>query len=137
MKLALSLVAMALLSASGIAFAAETQIFTTSAGPVTITPVYHATAIIQAGSDRIYIDPAKPALLKGENKLVPGRVGNAIQFTGDDPVDLPVGNFERSQPFSVSLWLETPDLKDRAVVFHRSRAWTDARPAATAARRSA
>ena len=64
--------------------------------------------------------------MKGENKLVPGRVGNAIQFTGDDPVDLPVGNFSRHQPFSVSLWLNTPDAKQRAVVFHRSQAWTDA-----------
>ena len=73
-----------------------------------------------------WVDPAQPATLKGENKLVPGRVGNAVEFTGDDPVDLPLGNFPRHQPFSVSLWLKTPDAKDRAVVFHRSRAWTDA-----------
>ena len=66
------------------------------------------------------------AVIHGENKLVPGRFGQAVEFTGDDPVDLPLGNFERSQPFSVSLWLKTPDVKDRAVVFHRSRAWTDA-----------
>jgi len=69
-------------------------------------------------------DPA--AVLKGENKLVPGKIGNAIQFTGDDPVDTPLGNFQRHEPFSVSLWLKTPDVKERAVVFHRSRAWTDA-----------
>ncbi len=41
-------------------------------------------------------------------------------------MDLPLGNFARHEPFSVSLWLKTPDEKDRAVVFHRSRAWTDA-----------
>lgn len=69
-------------------------------------------------------DPA--ALLKGENKVVAGKVGNAIAFTGDDSVDTPVGNFARQQPFSISLWLKTPDVKDRAVVLHRSRAWTDA-----------
>ena len=68
----------------------------------------------------------KPAVLKGENKLVPGRDGNAVEFTGDDSIDLPFGNFKREEPFSVSLWLKTPDVKDRAVVFHRSRAWTDA-----------
>ncbi|MEJ7591093.1 MAG: DUF1553 domain-containing protein [Planctomycetaceae bacterium] len=68
----------------------------------------------------------KPALLKGENKLAPGRDGNAVEFTGDDAVDLPFGNFKREEPFTVSLWLKTPDGKDRAVVFHRSRAWTDA-----------
>jgi hypothetical protein len=42
-------------------------------------------------------DPA--AVLKGENKLVPGKLGNAIQFTGDDAVDTPLGNFQRHEPF--------------------------------------
>ncbi len=70
--------------------------------------------------------PETAAVLRGENKLVPGRLGQAIQFTGDDPVDLPLGNFQRHEPFSVSLWVQTPDVKDRAVVFHRSQAWTDA-----------
>ena len=68
----------------------------------------------------------KPALLRGENKIVPGKFNNAIEFTGDDPVDLSIGNFSRHEPFSISLWLKTPDEKERAVVFHRSRAWTDA-----------
>lgn len=68
----------------------------------------------------------KPATLKGENELVEGRDGKAVKFTGDDPVDLAFGNFKRHEPFSVSLWMKTPDVKDRAVVFHRSRAWTDA-----------
>lgn len=68
----------------------------------------------------------QPAVLRGENKLVEGRQGQAIQFSGDDPVELPLGNFHRHQPFSVSLWLKTPDEKSRAVVMHRSRAWTDA-----------
>ncbi|HYF36880.1 MAG TPA: DUF1549 domain-containing protein, partial [Prosthecobacter sp.] len=66
------------------------------------------------------------AVLKGENKLVEGKLGKAIEFTGDDAVDTPVGNFRRHEPFSISLWLKTPDVKERAVVLHRSRAWTDA-----------
>lgn len=72
------------------------------------------------------LDAKKPASLKGENMLVPGHSGQAILFTGDDSVDLAFGNFKRHEPFSVSLWMKTPDIKDRAVVFHRSRAWTDA-----------
>lgn len=72
------------------------------------------------------IDAKKPATLKGENELVEGHNGKAIKFTGDDAVDLPLGNFHSYDPFSVSLWVNTPDVKDRAVVFHRSRAWTDA-----------
>ena len=72
------------------------------------------------------LDAKNPATLKGENKLVPGVSGQAVEFTGDDAVDLQIGNFRSNEPFSVSLWLKTPDKKDRAVVFHRSKAWTDA-----------
>lgn len=63
---------------------------------------------------------------RGGNKNVPGKIGNAIQLSGDDGVGTSVGNFSRHQPFSVALWINTPDVKERAVVFHRSRAWTDA-----------
>ena len=62
----------------------------------------------------------------GGNAAVEGRVGKAVKLTGDDAVGTKVGNFRRYQPFSVSLWMNTPDVKKRAVVFHRSRAWTDA-----------
>jgi L-ascorbate metabolism protein UlaG (beta-lactamase superfamily) len=41
------------------------QVFTTSAGPVEITPIFHATAMIKAGNDTIYIDPAPPANIAG------------------------------------------------------------------------
>jgi L-ascorbate metabolism protein UlaG (beta-lactamase superfamily) len=47
---------------------AQTQSFPTSAGAVQITPIYHATARIAAGSDTIYIDPAKPAKVEGGPK---------------------------------------------------------------------
>ncbi|QDV87313.1 DUF1553 domain-containing protein [Planctomycetes bacterium TBK1r] len=60
------------------------------------------------------------------NQSVPGIAGNAVRLTGDDVVNLKTGNFRRDQPFSVSLWIKTPNVKDRAVIFHRSRAWTDA-----------
>jgi len=63
---------------------------------------------------------------KGGNKSVEGKFGKAVKLSGDDAVGLKVGNFRRFEPFSVSLWMNTPDVKERAVVFHRSRAWTDA-----------
>jgi hypothetical protein len=72
------------------------------------------------------IQADQPAKLVGENRLVPGKQGMAIEFTGDDPVGTSLGNFGRHEPFSISLWLKTPDVKERAVVLHRSRAWTDA-----------
>src|SRR5690348_11115707 len=34
-------------------------------GPVKITPIYHATLLIQAGGKNIYVDPAKPASFTG------------------------------------------------------------------------
>ena len=56
------------------------QTFPTSAGTVTITPIYHAAAIIQAGNDRIYIDPAKPADITG---LPPGDLILITDIHGD------------------------------------------------------
>ncbi len=72
------------------------------------------------------LDEDHPASSPQDNSLVPGRTGQAILLTGDHPVTTPVGNFRRSHPFSVGLWLQAPTRFDRAVVFHRSRAWTDA-----------
>ena len=40
--------------------AAEPQTFSTSAGPVKITPLNHACTLIEAGGKVIYLDPAKP-----------------------------------------------------------------------------
>jgi len=39
---------------------AEPQVFPTSAGPVKITPLNHASTLIEAGGKTIYLDPAKP-----------------------------------------------------------------------------
>src|SRR5258706_10214768 len=55
----------ALLMLVPFAGAAETQVFPTSAGPVKITPLYHASTLIEAGGKTIYLDPAKPAKLSG------------------------------------------------------------------------
>ena len=45
--------------------ARPSQTFDTSAGPVVITPIYHASLLIEAGGKRIYLDPAKPANFSG------------------------------------------------------------------------
>ena len=68
----------------------------------------------------------RPASSPADNTLVPGHEGQAVCLTGDHAVTTTVGNFRRSHPFTVSLWLQAPTRFDRAVVFHRSRAWTDA-----------
>ena len=41
------------------------QTFKSSAGPIKITPVYHASMVIEAGGKVIVVDPAKPAVFTG------------------------------------------------------------------------
>ena len=68
MKLIPSLVC-CLLALSALAYSAsQTQVFPTSAGPVSITPLNHASTLIEAGGKIIYLDPAKPANFSGHPK---------------------------------------------------------------------
>ncbi len=61
------------------------------------------------------------------NTLVAGKTGQAIKLTGDDPVEIPnTGQFSRDQPFSFCLWINTPETKERAVIYRHSRGWDDA-----------
>jgi cytochrome c553 len=78
-----------------------------------------ATAGDATGADRRATSPP-------DNVLVEGRTGRAILLTGDHPVETPVGTFRRSHPFTVAAWIRAAAPQERAVVFHRSRAWTDA-----------
>ena len=48
---------------SGIA--RQVQTFPTAAGPVRITPIYHASVLIQAEGKNIYIDPVRPGNFDG------------------------------------------------------------------------
>ncbi len=58
---------------------------------------------------------------------VPGKNGDALKFSGDNSVLCEdVGVFSRTQPFSIGLWLKPVTTQPRAVVLHRSRAWSDA-----------
>ncbi len=52
--------------------------------------------------------------------------GQALRFNGENSVVFSgLGEFKRSDPFSFALWLKPGEPQERAVVFHRSRAWTD------------
>ncbi len=58
--------------------------------------------------------------------LEDGKIGKALKFSGDNSVVCKgVGAFNRTSPFSFSLWLKPTQKQERAVVFHRSRSWTD------------
>jgi L-ascorbate metabolism protein UlaG (beta-lactamase superfamily) len=59
----------------------QTQTFQTSAGPVKITPIYHASTLIEAGGKLIYVDPA------GKLKFGDFPPG-PVDYTGFKPADL-------------------------------------------------
>src|SRR5206468_4165220 len=67
---------------------------------------------------------------KGDYRIVPGKIGKAIEFGGDDTfrcevAGKPVGAFGRTDPFSMGMWLKPHQHKPRMVVLHRSRAAED------------
>lgn len=66
------------------------------------------------------------AVLVDGPKQTEGRVGRALLFSGDNEVECrEAGVFKRTDAFSFALWLKPTEKQNRAVVLHRSRAWTD------------
>ena len=60
-------------------------------------------------------------------KLVPGKLGQAAELSGENGFTFPgVGHFSRVDPFSLSLWLRAPAHAPRATVVHHSMAPIDA-----------
>jgi len=73
---------------------------------------------------RLTFDDAKP---NGENKLVPGIAGRAIEFSGDDAFACTgSGKYGRTSPFSISVWLKPAEHKPRVAVLHQCVAAEDA-----------
>jgi hypothetical protein len=73
------------------------------------------------------IDPKQPGKGHDGPKPTDGRTGMGAELNGDNGFEFPgVGHFKRSDPFSLALWLNTPNHPKRAVVVHHSRAPVDA-----------
>ena len=59
--------------------------------------------------------------------IVPGRIGNAIAFDGENGLHFDgVGAFSRTDPFTLSLWIKASEWRDWNVLVHRTRAALDA-----------
>jgi Protein of unknown function (DUF1553)/Protein of unknown function (DUF1549)/Concanavalin A-like lectin/glucanases superfamily/Planctomycete cytochrome C len=72
-------------------------------------------------------DPKTPGNAHEGPKLVPGKVGQAAELSGENGFVFPnVGHFSRTDPFTLSLWLKTPSHAPRMVVVHHSQAPVDA-----------
>jgi L-ascorbate metabolism protein UlaG (beta-lactamase superfamily) len=72
------------------------QTFQTSGGPVEITPIFHASVMIKAGNDTIYVDPAPPANISG---LKPGGLILITDIHGDhmNPADISTLSDEKTE----------------------------------------
>ena len=69
---------------------------------------------------------ANPISLSG-NKHVEGLTGKAVQFDGDTKIVVgTIGPFQRHAPFSITAAIDVPVRHKRAIILHRSQAWTDA-----------
>ncbi len=65
----------------------------------------------------------KPIVATKSPVLVDGPRGKALALDGENGVSFPgLGHFTRSDPFTFSLWLKMPEVTERAVVFHHSKA---------------
>ena len=71
---------------------------------------------------------SKPAhVVEGAQVVENGRSGKALSLNGENGVTLnDLGVFSRTDPFTIGIWIRTPTLPKRAVIFHRSMAALDA-----------
>jgi len=73
------------------------------------------------------VDSEKPGTVAEGPQGVPGKIGQGLLLSGENSFSTEVGGkFTRHDPFSIGLWINTPVEMDRAVLWHCSRAWTDA-----------
>lgn len=68
----------------------------------------------------------KPGKVQDTPEIIAGKLGKAVMLDGENGLSFSTGkDFSRNDPFSISFWLNVPKEYGRAVVMHRSRAWTD------------
>ena len=68
------------------------------------------------------IDPVYSKLAKDPPQLVPGRFGLGIELTGDDAISIPgMGRFDRTDQFTIGLWIKVPSDLKSGVIFHNNK----------------
>ena len=83
----------------------------------------------ESAKDKEFINKVnghRTGMLKYKAALVDGVVGRCMKFQGDNVVTLPdIPEVKRTQPLSISLWLQPLELMKRAVVISRTRSGVD------------
>lgn len=93
-----------------------------------LAPVLHLPLdAITDGKTENTADANAPATVAGGLALEPGVAGQALRFTGEDPVDCAdAGDFDRTQPFTLALWVNVGAHVEHTVVVHKTKAASDA-----------
>jgi hypothetical protein len=73
------------------------------------------------------VSAKKPAKAIEGPKSIPGKVGKAVELSGENGFEFPgVGHFTAADPFSFAFWVKPAKHAPRAVVLHHSKAPVDA-----------
>ena len=86
-------------------------------------------SILDGGRLENEIDPTTPGTITGGPVPCPGPDGAGdfgLRLDGENAIRVPGAEFARHQPFTIALRMRVPEVTERTVVMHRSRAWTDA-----------
>ncbi len=82
---------------------------------------------IEEGKVTNRADTENPGAVSMTPEAMPGKVGGALQFDGDNGVSVSkAGIFERTDPFSIAMWIRADELAPHAVVCHHTKAAEDA-----------
>lgn len=82
-------------------------------------------------SDSISVENAikdsAPIKFVGSPSPIAGRNGTGVELDGENGLTTTVGgDWDWYQPFTIALSIKPAQIHDRAVIWHRSKAWTDA-----------
>ena len=86
-------------------------------------------SLLDGGKLQNTIDAEKPGSTAGGPVPCPGPGGandGGLRLDGENAIRAPGAEFARYHPFTIALRMRVPQIHERTVVMHRSRAWTDA-----------
>jgi hypothetical protein len=88
---------------------------------------YISMDVLQGETLKNEANAAHPAKVFDEPEVIEGARGKGLLLNGENGINLnKVGDFSRSEPFSISIWIKPPKILARAVILHRSRGALDA-----------
>ena len=83
-------------------------------------------AYLDGGKLENLVASDRPASTESGPETCDGAIDGGLRLSGENAVRAPGGEFSRFDPFTIALRVRIPEITERMVVMHRSRAWTDA-----------